>query len=166
MLLPRTSEREILTLVPLGKGATAHNAAHQLASTASAQGRSVALVDLEDGSATQLPLPPGGTDVDPPPGPQSLRERWPNSLNGSGFPIFGDPGNGSVQALLDDLERDFSLVVIALPTIDQPRAIGALSPERPVVIVVRPGKVSRGELQEAVISLQQAGITTLGVILE
>jgi hypothetical protein len=126
----------------------------------------VALVDIEEGAGPQLPLPSDETDANSAHDPQNPYERWPNSLNGSGFPIFRDPGNGSVHALIDDLERDFSLVVVALPTIDQPRAIGALSPERPVVIVVRPGQVSRGELQEAVFSLQRAGITTLGVILE
>jgi Mrp family chromosome partitioning ATPase len=55
---------------------------------------------------------------------------------------------------------------VALPGLEQPYTVAALSPQRPVILVARAGEVTRAELQDALQALGRMGVTTAGVVLE
>jgi uncharacterized protein involved in exopolysaccharide biosynthesis len=169
LLLGGAREQKSLVLVPLGRGVSSGAIARRIAASAVEQGRSVAVADFADPRPADV-LPPAaqlaaitagnGNDA------VAQIDSIGGATNGAGYPIFHGRSNGSAVALLNDLERRYSLVIAALPDIGEPGAASVLSPDRPVAFVARCGDVTRAELQESVSSLQRAGIPTLSVILD
>ncbi|CAN5267545.1 hypothetical protein BH20GEM2_BH20GEM2_05520 [soil metagenome] len=161
-------------LLPLGRGVRAGTVGARLASTATLQGKGVVFADLEQRAAVHSP-PADSAEVGAPgslpAAPVDSTALQPvQSADGGGYMLYRFHANGSgvesFRRTLTELENRFSLVVVALPGLEQPYTVAALSPQRPVILVARAGEVTRAELQDALQALGRMGVTTAGVVLE
>ncbi len=174
LLLGGAEHLRSLLVLPAGSGASSGTVARKIAATAALQGRVVALVDFE----SLLPPPqhpgPGGYGAVALAGngngaPHALVRLTANGASPA-YPVYGTSWEalegGGVRPAVAELERECSLVVVALPALDHESTAALLSSERPVVIVARAGSVTRAELQDAVSTLRRVGINVSGVILQ
>jgi tyrosine-protein kinase Etk/Wzc len=167
LLLAPAAERQSLLLLPLGPVDGVGAVARHLAETASLQGRRVAFVDLEPGrvdlpsperklSRVAIPLPalqPAPTEQVEDPG--YAVHRWQPEAQ---------PRESALQ-LIEEYERQYPMVIAALPALDRFPTPTLLSPTRSVVFVASEGRLTRTELKDAVQTLSRLGVPVAGVVL-
>ncbi|HEX2094393.1 MAG TPA: hypothetical protein VHG28_18460, partial [Longimicrobiaceae bacterium] len=86
-------------------------------------------------------------------------------------PPYSALGNGTAAAVgsrsaLGELEQRFPFVVATLPGVESAQTVAVLSPERPVIVVARAGKVTRTELRGTVEICEQMGVPVAGIVLQ
>lgn len=153
-------------VVPAGTGADSSQVAHRIAETAHLQGHVLAVADFVS-RPPALPAPAAR-------GVALVRKEPPHSLTGAvglgdDFPVYrpgeeGGPVHGA-RAAMEELERDFTLVVAALPELSDPITTSLVRPDRPVVLAVRAGRAARSEVEPILEGLRRMGVTTLAVVL-
>jgi uncharacterized protein involved in exopolysaccharide biosynthesis len=167
LLLAPTTERQSLLLLPIASAGDVGEVARHLAETGALQGRRVALVDFE---ATQpnLPAKPGsGGAVTPVP----LAVDQPllgDEAEGPGYALHRWPAQAKARQTalqyLEELEREYPVVVAALPPLDRFPTPTLLSPTRSMVFVAREATLTRTELTSSLQSLARLGIPVAGVV--
>jgi tyrosine-protein kinase Etk/Wzc len=75
------------------------------------------------------------------------------------------PESPNVNASIERLEQEHSLVVVQLPPIASPITVAALRRSRPVVLVVPEHRIDRTELMDAVHTLKRLDVPCAGIVL-
>jgi hypothetical protein len=84
-------------------------------------------------------------------------------MNGNGNGATPDDPAG-VSALIEDLEKQYGLVVVQLPGLTSDAAVAALRESRAVLLVAPPDRVDRARLIEAVDTLRRLEIPCAGIV--
>ena len=172
LLLGKGGQQSML-VVPIGDHAGSERIARRIAANAARQGENVVLANLEgmalprllpertDGTAAEVP----SREVSAGPAERPHLESRPEPEGYFSFRASQN-GNGRVdpRAVIEGLERRFSVVVTALPGFGDFPTPALLSAERPVILAAHAGKTSRVELQDAVLALQRLGIDVSVVV--
>jgi hypothetical protein len=162
----------------VGAGAKVGAVGRRIAATTALQGSSVVLADFEE-MLTALPASSRDGRADPPePGAALVRseeQAISSGLHrelrpdGGAYFVYRASANGGaeigVHAAVGELEKRFSLVVVALPGLESPAAAALLGEGRAALLVARAGRTRREELSEAVATLDRIGVNTAGVVL-
>lgn len=162
------SARSILVLAA-DRRTRALPAARRIAATGALRGRTVVLADLEE--VHQLPAHEPGeasarTDVSAEIASHALEPI--TDPHGGGYLVFRANGNMHMGArpLLGSLEERGSLVVAALPPLDQAVTAALVEPGRGVAIVVRAGRTMRAELEATLRALDRLGVDVSGIVVD
>lgn len=168
--LPELGHARTVLLVPAGRSADPCAVGERLVATAAVRGHEAMLADLAQpvsvapapriavaAPAGRIGAAAGGT-VDLVVEGEEVLSLTPASGNGA-------PGAGA-RAVLTDLEERFAFVAVVLPGVESQQTVAVLSPERPVVVVAREGKVARDDLQTAVEVFRRMGVGVAGIVLQ
>lgn len=171
LLLGRGNEPHSVLVIPASTGASSAATARRIAGTAALQGTSVVLADLE---TTAAAIHPSDTVSDAGVAVTGTGQTVAASLEAAGsgesggYLVYQGRENGGanpgIRAVLGELEHRFALVVTALPPLGESVTTALLTPDRPVVVVVRAGATSRSELRQTVTALDRFGVSVAGVI--
>jgi tyrosine-protein kinase Etk/Wzc len=172
LLLTGLDGRQSLLVIPVGSGADTGAVARRIAATAALQGVSVVLAEMADPDAFRAETGVGsdrGNAVAPlalEPGSDGLEP----VRSGDGYLVYRGRSDGAggmgVRAVLDELERRFSLVIAAVPPLDHATTTALLDPDRPVVTVVHAGMATRSDLAETAAALNRIGVSVVGVVVQ
>lgn len=158
LALPATVRARTVLLCPVGGLAEPLPVGERLANTATLQGRSAVVADLTQAGAV---IPPSRIPVGVVVG---------EGAEGEDFSVYRAHENGGAasgpRAVLAELEQRFESVLAVLPGVASPAAIASFSPERPVVLVARAGRLTRAELQEAAEVCARLGSAVAAVVLQ
>jgi uncharacterized protein involved in exopolysaccharide biosynthesis len=146
LLVSGSQERGTVLVAAGSEGADTALVARQLAETASLRGQDVAFVDLTHPRAM---LAAGSENGSPRSASTALVPG--TAPEAAGYQLYAGPDGArwtgsSLRGDVEDLERRFARVVVALPLAESPAALALFAPQRPVVLVVGPGPVSRSRL--------------------
>lgn len=172
ILLGGFSERGTLLVIPVGRDSASSQVARRIATTASLQGHSVVLAELENSSLVQLPSASTSTPAESSVAPVDLlaSSLRPSDQEGGAYVVYHGSQNGASRigprAALQELESRFGLVVAAVPHPGHTATTALLSTGRIVILVATAGRVTRTELQEQVTSLDRIGVRTASVVLQ
>jgi uncharacterized protein involved in exopolysaccharide biosynthesis len=173
LLLGGLETARTVLVVPVGPRADARAAAEQIVATAALQGRRVVFADLLKAPAAAPARLPArvGTALTVPEEEHGAVSLTPVERGeGGGYLAYAASENGNAavppRVAVEEMERQSSLVVAALPGLQAPATAALLSPERPVVLVVRSAEVVRPELEEAAGVLRRMGVRVVGVVVE
>lgn len=156
---------------PVGASAVPLPVGERLATTAALQGNAAVLADLTQGAPprpvrlarTEAAVPAGHADAgsssfpEPASGAEEYAVYRPHE-NGGAVPGF--------RTALDALESRFTRIVAVVPDVAGPAMASSAAADRPVVLVARAGRVSRGELVDAVGACGRLGARVVGVVLQ
>jgi tyrosine-protein kinase Etk/Wzc len=178
LLLRRQGTSATVLMIPVGAGTRAGAVARRIAATASLQGSTVVLADFEE--AIRISPPPGGSmDAPPEDAGSSTLDANERALSaalhkeerteGGSYFLYRLATNGDVHlgvhAAIQELEKRFSVVVVALPGIDSPVTASLADEGRSAVLVAHAGRTRREELSDAITTLERVGVITAGVVL-
>jgi uncharacterized protein involved in exopolysaccharide biosynthesis len=159
----RAGERVVL-VVPLGTRASPLKVAEHIARVDSLQGRNPVLAEL-GGASPRVPAP-AAVPV--------LADGTPIAERGDGLTVMRDgyahypasPGAAPAGArvVLETLEERFSRIVAVLPGLESRETISVLDGNRPTVLVLRAGELSRDALETRVKLCRQLDLRILGVV--
>lgn len=175
LLLRGDTERRSVLIIPVGSDVHTAAVAHRLAETAALQGGEVILVQLDSESFSTRPSSNGsgtpGQAVVRRPAAGKVLDAAANKASNNGYAVYRWDEHGTsdlheVRRTVEDLERRFSLVVVALPGLQHSATAALLSNSRSVVLVGRTGRVTTTELKETVSALSRTGVATAAVILQ
>ncbi len=156
-------------VMPVGEEARAGPVARRLAETAYLRGHRVALLDLATADPASPALPAGGGYTE-----NLRRENGEHQLDAielvphATYPVFrprSPDAVASVRVAIEQLERQYSPVIVVLSSMQDPFTTALLSAARTVIIVARQGRVTHVALEDAFSALQRFGVPTAGVIL-
>lgn len=163
-----------LLLAPLGPAIDTLRVGRQLAETATLQGKAAVLADLTGSNPTR-PLISSGNSVETAlPTAMSednavlLPEVVPHAAGYVTYEPHMNGGSGSPgchRDALQDLEGRFSRVVAALPDAAGNVMVALVTRDRPVILVIEVGKVTREELAGELELLSRLGARVGGVVL-
>ncbi|HXT16665.1 MAG TPA: Wzz/FepE/Etk N-terminal domain-containing protein [Gemmatimonadaceae bacterium] len=139
-----TDTAQTILVLPIDPRARAEPVARQIAQTALARSMSATVLDLSSLDVAAQPL------------------RLSATSNGN-----TNGGNGAidVNASIERLEQEHSLVVVQLPSLGSAATIAALRRSRPVVLVVPERRIDRAELMGAVQTLKRLDMPCAGIVL-
>lgn len=148
-----------------GRSADPAAVAEQLVATATLRGRPGMVADL---AHSVVVSPPSRITVAPP-------VRVGGTGSGGAADFAGDshspasPNGASAtapRAVLEELEARHDFVAAILAGLDSPGTVSVMTPERPVVLVARAGRIDRAALQEAVGVCERLGVPVAGIVLQ
>lgn len=162
---PLPDRVQTILLLPVQLSGEASRVAEHMAATAALRGADVVLTDLVRADEHR-PVTGNGTVVHKSEKLSDATGLVPAAVTGDGYSVYRRNGASAleIRSTVAELERRFSLVIAALPGIEDPLTASLLAPERAALVVVR-GGVTRSELQEAVAVVERMGVPTAGVVI-
>ena len=136
LLIGSTGAARTMLVVPLDERARADVVAQGIARTASARAVRATVLDLSHGS---------------------------NGAGSSGSVV--EAGGANVNAMIEQLEQQYGMVVVQLPAFASDATIAALHESRPVLFVASSARVERARLTGALDVLRRMGVPCAGVVM-
>ncbi|MDP9347855.1 MAG: Wzz/FepE/Etk N-terminal domain-containing protein [Gemmatimonadota bacterium] len=161
-------------LLPTGPSTEVLTVGERLAETAALQGREAVLADLTQPGAIGSALRRASVGASTAPALVGTTDHVMFSesavSDGEGYSVYRMHENGNSRSghrsTVGELEQRFSLLIAALPSVENAAALSVLAPERPIILVGRSGQITRAELRDALEVCRRMGVPVMGIVLQ
>ncbi|MDQ3388054.1 MAG: Wzz/FepE/Etk N-terminal domain-containing protein [Gemmatimonadota bacterium] len=167
------ADARTLLLSPVGRKVETLTIGKKLAETATLRGNAAVLIDFSQGLSIAEPVATGRMIAAPMPvlaGEKGWVHPSESTIPGPGYVTYEPHENGGGprghRMVLSELEGRFARVVAVLPEARSPGVVSAIATERPLILAIESGSVTREELIEAVDLCVRLGGRVAGVVVQ